>query len=205
MAINKVVYGGNTLLDLTQDDLTDAGQLVAGVKAHARNGAPLTGTFAGQEKSATPSTSAQTVTPDSGKYLTKVKVNAIPSTYVELSSLHLYTTQYAEGDYTGAGERIDAVAITVGFQPKVIVIRNVDAVYHSGTGSPYTLVFAATVHTSDSAENQNRTAFILSGGTNQGRGGQSNTNYFNPTSTGFVGVGTNVKMYSGKYRWYAWG
>lgn len=82
MAINKVDFGGRTLIDLTQDDLTDAGQLVSGVKAHTRAGVQITGTFAGQTKSVTPSTSAQTVTPDAGKWLSQVTVGAIPSEYI---------------------------------------------------------------------------------------------------------------------------
>lgn len=41
------------------------------------NGVDLTGTFAAQTKSASPSTSAQTISPDSGKYLSSVSISAI--------------------------------------------------------------------------------------------------------------------------------
>lgn len=44
MAINKVVYGGNTLLDLTQDTV-DATRLLAGYTAHGKDGEPITGTL----------------------------------------------------------------------------------------------------------------------------------------------------------------
>lgn len=43
MAINKVVYGGNTLLDLTADTITPA-DLAQGVTAHDKSGASITGT-----------------------------------------------------------------------------------------------------------------------------------------------------------------
>ena len=43
--INKVDYGGNTLIDLTGDTVTPA-DLTAGVTAHDRSGAPITGTRA---------------------------------------------------------------------------------------------------------------------------------------------------------------
>lgn len=43
MAINKVIYGGNTLIDLTGDTIT-AADLKTGVTAHDNSGAIITGT-----------------------------------------------------------------------------------------------------------------------------------------------------------------
>lgn len=43
MAISKVVYGGNTLIDLTADDVT-ADKLLKGIKAHGADGEVITGT-----------------------------------------------------------------------------------------------------------------------------------------------------------------
>lgn len=54
-----------------------AGTMVSGYQGWV-NGNKITGTFAGQEKTVTGSRSAQTVTPDSGKYLSKVTVNKFP-------------------------------------------------------------------------------------------------------------------------------
>ena len=42
MAINKIIYGGNTLLDLTGDTIT-ANDLAYGVTAHDRSGVQITG------------------------------------------------------------------------------------------------------------------------------------------------------------------
>lgn len=41
--VNKVIYGGNTLIDLTGDTVT-ADKILSGYKAHAASGAPITGT-----------------------------------------------------------------------------------------------------------------------------------------------------------------
>ena len=41
--INKVIYGGNTLIDLTADTIT-ADKLLSSYTAHAASGAPITGT-----------------------------------------------------------------------------------------------------------------------------------------------------------------
>lgn len=43
MAISKVVYGGNTLIDLTADTVT-ADKLQKGITAHGADGEPVTGT-----------------------------------------------------------------------------------------------------------------------------------------------------------------
>ena len=43
MAINKIIYGGNTLIDLTGDTVTPE-QLAEGVTAHDKSGAKITGT-----------------------------------------------------------------------------------------------------------------------------------------------------------------
>lgn len=53
-----------------------AGTMVSGYQGWV-NGSKVTGTFTGQTKTQAPSTSAIDVTPDSGKYLTKVTVSAI--------------------------------------------------------------------------------------------------------------------------------
>ena len=72
MAINKVqTQSGDVLLDLTGDTVT-ASDIVSGKTAHDRSGVQITGTFTGQEKTATENGE---VTPDTGKYLSKVTVN----------------------------------------------------------------------------------------------------------------------------------
>ena len=43
MAINKVIYGGNTLIDLTTDTVT-ADKLASGITAHDKSGKTITGT-----------------------------------------------------------------------------------------------------------------------------------------------------------------
>lgn len=43
MAVSKVVYGGNTLIDLTADNIT-ADKLLKGTTAHGANGEKITGT-----------------------------------------------------------------------------------------------------------------------------------------------------------------
>lgn len=68
-------YEGQTLPTLSNP--AAKAQIVSGYEAIDGSGAKITGTFAGQSKEATPSTTQQTVSPDSGKYLSSVTVKAI--------------------------------------------------------------------------------------------------------------------------------
>ena len=109
MAINKIVYGDETLVDLTDSKLVDSGKLLNGTSAYGRSGEKVNGTMADngavsktlntitklytipegyhngsgtvsittQTKTATPSTSSQTISPDTGKVLSSVTVDAI--------------------------------------------------------------------------------------------------------------------------------
>lgn len=71
MAKNKIIYGSNTLIDLTSDTVT-ADKLAEGYTAHDKAGNVITGTMSGgtpnlQSKSVTyTSNGTATVTPDSG-------------------------------------------------------------------------------------------------------------------------------------------
>lgn len=108
MAINKVKYGNQTLIDLSTDTVSSAEHILLGKVGHLRDGTVVTGTASGgdqhgtiwqdgqgnvhlddesgialQSKTATPSESQQVIEADEGYYaLDKVTVGAISSSYV---------------------------------------------------------------------------------------------------------------------------
>lgn len=67
MSVNKVIYGGTTLIDLTADTVTPSA-LLSGIAAHDKSGNTIIGTIPGiGPDTYTPSTSNQII--QSGQYL----------------------------------------------------------------------------------------------------------------------------------------
>ena len=82
---NKVTTNGTTLIDLSQDTVTQASHILSGYVGHLANGQQVTGTGSTSpnlqaKTNISPTTSSQTIQPDSGyDGLSSVQINAMPS------------------------------------------------------------------------------------------------------------------------------
>lgn len=83
---NKVTANGTTLIDLSQDTVTQASHIVSGYVGHLADGTQVIGTGGGgggnyqSKTNINPTTSSQTIEPDTGyDALSSVQINAMPS------------------------------------------------------------------------------------------------------------------------------
>lgn len=132
MGINKVIYGGNTLIDLTSDTLTADSQLLSGVKAHDRTGTVLTGSCTYDADTSDATATAAEILSTKTAYVSGNKITgempnrgAISAT---ISSLSAYTVQ--NGYHDGSGTvSVDSTNISAGNIKSGVTILGIEGTY----------------------------------------------------------------------------
>lgn len=160
--VNKVVFGNETLIDLTSDTVT-ADKLMQGYTAHDRTGAVITGTATGggtptlQNKTVSPSESQQSVQADSGyDGLDTVTVNAISSTYVGSG-----ITRRSSSDLTASGA---TVTVPSGYYSS----QASKAVTSGSAGTPTATKGTVSNHSVSVTPSVTNTTGYITGGTKTG-------------------------------------
>lgn len=117
-----------------------------------------------ETKSATPSTSSQTVTPTTGKLLTQVTVNAIPSEFGDTTGDDAVAANILAGKKAHSNDDGDAVAITGTMPNNGSVSKTLDATtsnqsytvpagYHNGSGTVNIVLETKTATPTTSSQN----------------------------------------------------
>lgn len=118
MAINKVVFGGETLIDLTGDTITPD-QLAKGATAHDKSGAPITGTSTKDSDTSDATAAVAEILKDKTAYVRGAKVvGTMPNNGAVTGTISSKTQQYtiAQGYHDGSGK----VGISSTEQAKII-------------------------------------------------------------------------------------
>ena len=111
MAVNKVIYGGNTLIDLTADTVT-AEDLAEGVTAHDKSGAVITGTSTKDADTSDANATAPEILLGKTAYVNGVRLNGtMPNNGAVSGAIHTIDGEYTVplGYHDGSGKvAIDA-------------------------------------------------------------------------------------------------
>lgn len=118
MAINKVIYGGNTLIDLTADTIS-ASDLKDGITAHDKSGAIITGTNTYDADTSDATAAQAEILLSKTAYVNGVKLTGtMPNNGAVTGSITMKAQQYtvAQGYHDGSGK----VSIASTEQAKII-------------------------------------------------------------------------------------
>ena len=116
--INKVIFGGNTLIDLTSDTV-DAAHLLSGYKAHDKSGAIITGTCTYNADTADATATADEILSGKTAYVAGDKVSgSMPNRGAVTGTITTKAQQYTiqQGYHDGSGK----VSIASTEQAKII-------------------------------------------------------------------------------------
>lgn len=177
MAINKVVYGQNTLIDLTSDTVS-GGKMLSGTTAHDKSGSAIVGSIPSKSSQTyTPGTSNQTI--PANQYLTGAQTilgdaNLIASNIKKDVNIFGVTGTYSGGSavqtYTGtfSTNNNGYASANCGFTPNIVALDNYTQV-RSFEGYPVQ-DRAVAIFDGLSSDAWHESYFLLSGGGSQYEG-----------------------------------